>query len=99
MDDSEIKITPDMRAFVANMALNSKLAAVDTLIQEMPEPETQMGILMMAQAKCFARIRRKHNITGARRKIILKKALADFEDKIRQFGFEDPPVKESEKAK
>lgn len=86
-------ITPKMIEFAANLQLNSTLQTIDKALRdEFPDrPETQMGVLMMAQALAFARVRRKHRITGGARKRVLDKALADFADKIKKFGYEDKP--------
>lgn len=77
---------------LANVALNGSLSAVDQIIRDTShDVAVQMGVLMMAQALAFRRLRAQHKITtGAQKKFILKKALADFEEKLRKFGWDDP---------
>lgn len=88
-NDAKVTIHFDAAA-MRNITLNSNLQSIDEALKKhVKEPEDQMAILMMAQVLAFARIRRKHNITGKRRKLILNKALEEFEAKIRKYGFED----------
>lgn len=90
--DNQIEITPEMKKFVANMSMNSVLHSIDESIQQhVAEPETQMGILILLLAKAFGRVRRKHKITGAKRKIVLDKAIEDFRRKVKEYGWEDKP--------
>jgi hypothetical protein len=74
-----------------NVVLNASVQAVDELVRGASgDPAVQMGVLMLAQAQAFRRLRHAHKIEGPRRRVILKKAVADFEEKIRKFGYDDP---------
>lgn len=82
---------PAEKRTLANVALNGSLAAIDQIVRDTSnDVAVQMGVLMMAQALAFRRLRAQHKITtGAQKKYVLKRALADFEEKIRKFGFAD----------
>lgn len=87
------KVTPEMLAVAANMSRNAVIQSIDAAIQEhITEPETQMGVLILAVAMAFARVRRKHAITGPKRKLVLDKAVEDFRAKVKEFGWEDRPA-------
>jgi|SRR5665213_3383093 len=73
---------------VQNLALSFAVANVDKLVIDANEdPTIQMGILMLAQAKAFARIMTKIGVTDrAGKHRMLKLAIQDFDSKIRKFG-------------
>ncbi|MGH7175138.1 MAG: hypothetical protein ACREGR_02140 [Minisyncoccia bacterium] len=86
-------LKPEVVDAVANLMLNFTLRAVDILVQEKcTKPETQMGVLMLAQAAAFRRVCKSHGVTnGIQKRRLLKLAVRDFESKIRLYGFNDSP--------
>lgn len=88
-----IEITDDMKRVGPMMQKNAVLQAIETVLQEgLPgQPELQMGVLAVAQALAFGRVRKKNNLVGARRKFVLERCLGDIKGKIKKFGYEDRP--------
>ena len=69
-------------------ALNMAVHTIDSFAQTVPEIEAQLSVLMVAAALCFKRVLFKHKIIdGPRKKIILDRAMKDFEAKVRKYGW------------
>jgi len=84
-------ITPQVKSAMDNLMLNMVLRDIDKLVQEKcAKPETQMGVLMLAQAVAFRRVLKANNVTDRiQRKRFLKLALTDFHAKLNQFASMD----------
>lgn len=77
-----------LKEITPNIHMNATLQTVMELISSIPEPEFQLSVLMIACSLVFKRVLFKHKIIdGPRKKIILAKAMRDFESKVRKYGW------------
>ena len=83
-------VAPEQRT-LANITLNASLQAVDQIVRDTSsDVAVQMGVLMMAQALAFRRLRTQHKLeSGPAKKRVLIRALQDFEEKVRKYGWDD----------
>lgn len=80
-----------------NIQLIGRASAVEAAVAGL-DPQDQMGVLLLCIARAFGRVLGKHGITdGPRKKMILRRAVQDFEAKVRRYGWEprEPPAMEA----